>query len=156
MALTSPPAAAPSRVPSGARSNTTRHLSANAASWLLLRKPRPDTIGQKRLRANFAGGYGMMLGTAAAGYAGGSFLAPAIGFDEEMSRVQALTRLNKDSSQMGICARRLKNSVQKLHLLHEMLPVAGVSCNGWLYSRSYSGCIAWRSEYGAGWRHGSW
>lgn len=46
-------------------------------------------------------GMGMMLGTAAAGYAGGSFLAPAIGFDEEMSRVQALTRLNKDSSQMG-------------------------------------------------------
>lgn len=55
-----------------------------------------ETAGKLR-----GAGMGMMLGTAAAGYAGGSFLAPAIGFDEEMSRVQALTRLNKDSSQMG-------------------------------------------------------
>lgn len=54
-----------------------------------------ETAGKLR-----GAGMGMMLGTAAAGYAGGSFLAPAIGFDEEMSRVQALTRLNKDSSQM--------------------------------------------------------
>ncbi|EGG1131264.1 phage tail tape measure protein [Escherichia coli] len=55
-----------------------------------------ETAGKLR-----GAGMGMMLGTAAAGYAGGSFLAPAIGFDEDMSRVQALTRLNKDSSQMG-------------------------------------------------------
>lgn len=55
-----------------------------------------ETAGKLR-----GAGMGMMLGTAAAGYAGGSFLAPAIGFDEEMSRVQALTRLNKDSSQLA-------------------------------------------------------
>ena len=55
-----------------------------------------ETAGKLR-----GAGMWVMLGTAAAGYAGGSFLAPAIGFDEEMSRVQALTRLNKDSSQMG-------------------------------------------------------
>ncbi|WP_159308345.1 phage tail tape measure protein, partial [Klebsiella pneumoniae] len=46
-------------------------------------------------------GMGMTLGAAATGYAVGSFLAPAVGFDEEMSRVQALTRLNKNSSQLA-------------------------------------------------------
>lgn len=38
-----------------------------------------------------------VAGTAAAGYAAGRFLAPAVGFDEEMSRVGALTRLDKNS-----------------------------------------------------------
>ena len=46
-------------------------------------------------------GMGMTLGAAATGYAAGSFLAPAVGFDEEMSRVQALTRLSKNSSQLA-------------------------------------------------------
>ncbi|CAI0716659.1 phage tail tape measure protein, TP901 family, core region [Serratia liquefaciens] len=46
-------------------------------------------------------GMGMALGAGAAGYAGGTFLAPAVGFDEEMSRVQALTRLDKSSSQLA-------------------------------------------------------
>lgn len=47
------------------------------------------------------GGTMAMAGAGAAGYAGGRFLAPAIGFDEEMSRVQALTRLNKGDSQLA-------------------------------------------------------
>ncbi|UJD79810.1 phage tail tape measure protein [Serratia rubidaea] len=46
-------------------------------------------------------GVGMMAGGAAAGYAGGRFLAPAVGFDAEMSRVQALTRLDKDSGELA-------------------------------------------------------
>lgn len=55
-----------------------------------------ETAGKLR-----SAGMGMTLGAAAAGYAGGSFLAPAVGFDEEMSRVQALTRLNKGDSQLA-------------------------------------------------------
>ncbi|WP_380198253.1 phage tail tape measure protein [Klebsiella pneumoniae] len=55
-----------------------------------------DTAGKLR-----GAGMGMTLGAAATGYAAGSFLAPAVGFDEEMSRVQALTRLNKNSSQLA-------------------------------------------------------
>lgn len=55
-----------------------------------------DTAGKLR-----GSGMGMALGSAAAGYAGGRFLAPAVGFDAEMSRVQALTRLDKNSSQLG-------------------------------------------------------
>ncbi|WP_154912182.1 phage tail tape measure protein [Klebsiella michiganensis] len=55
-----------------------------------------ETVGKLR-----GAGMGMTLGATAAGYAGGSFLAPAVGFDEEMSRVQALTRLNKGDSQLA-------------------------------------------------------
>ncbi|HHR0987288.1 TPA: phage tail tape measure protein [Klebsiella oxytoca] len=55
-----------------------------------------ETAGKLR-----SAGMGMTLGATAAGYAGGSFLAPAVGFDEEMSRVQALTRLNKGDSQLA-------------------------------------------------------
>lgn len=55
-----------------------------------------ETAGKLR-----GAGMGMTLGATAAGYAGGSFLAPAVGFDEEMSRVQALTRLNKGDSQLA-------------------------------------------------------
>ncbi|WP_080964510.1 phage tail tape measure protein [Pluralibacter gergoviae] len=62
-----------------------------------------ETAG--KLRSN---GMGMTLGAAAAGYAGGSFLAPAVGFDEEMSRVQALTRLNKDSTQLAALREQAK------------------------------------------------
>ncbi|HBW0853329.1 phage tail tape measure protein [Klebsiella variicola] len=41
------------------------------------------------------GGTMAVAGAAAAGYAGGSFLAPAVGFDTDMSRVMALTRMDK-------------------------------------------------------------
>lgn len=55
-----------------------------------------DTAGKLR-----GSGMGMALGATVAGYSGGRFLAPAVGFDAEMSRVQALTRLDKNSSQLG-------------------------------------------------------
>ncbi|UUE36563.1 phage tail tape measure protein [Pectobacterium aroidearum] len=53
-------------------------------------------------------GTGATIGAAAAGYAGGRFLAPAVGFDEEMSRVQALTRLDKGDAQMGALRAQAK------------------------------------------------
>lgn len=55
-----------------------------------------DTAGKLR-----GAGMGMVAGASVAGYTGGRFLAPAVGFDAEMSRVQALTRLDKNSSQLG-------------------------------------------------------
>ncbi|MEZ7213864.1 phage tail tape measure protein [Klebsiella spallanzanii] len=56
----------------------------------------------KETGARLRGGGTMAIaGAAAAGYTGGRFLAPAVGFDEEMSRVQALTRLNKGDSQLA-------------------------------------------------------
>ncbi|MCD9952912.1 phage tail tape measure protein [Klebsiella variicola subsp. variicola] len=54
------------------------------------------------------GGTMAVAGAAAAGYAGGRFLAPAVGFDEEMSRVQALTRLDKGDSQLAALRAQAK------------------------------------------------
>lgn len=39
-------------------------------------------------------GMGMVAGASVAGYAEGRFLSPAVGFDQDMSRVQALTRID--------------------------------------------------------------
>lgn len=41
------------------------------------------------------GGTAALAGAAAAGYASGRFLSPAVGFDTDMSRVMALTRMDK-------------------------------------------------------------
>lgn len=49
-----------------------------------------------------------IAGAAAAGYTGGRFLAPVVGFDEEMSRVQALTRLDKGDSQLAALRAQAK------------------------------------------------
>ncbi len=54
------------------------------------------------------GGTMAIAGAAAAGYTGGRFLAPAVGFDEEMSRVQALTRLDKGDSQLAALRAQAK------------------------------------------------
>ncbi|HDT6599238.1 TPA: phage tail tape measure protein [Raoultella ornithinolytica] len=54
------------------------------------------------------GGTMAIAGAGAAGYAGGRFLAPAVGFDEEMSRVQALTRLDKGDSQLAALRAQAK------------------------------------------------
>ncbi|MEG7607409.1 phage tail tape measure protein [Citrobacter braakii] len=62
-----------------------------------------ETAGKLR-----GAGMGMMLGTAAAGYAGGRFLAPALSFDKEMSRVQALTRIDKSSSEFTALREQAK------------------------------------------------
>lgn len=53
-----------------------------------------ETVGKLKT------GGALAIGTAAAGgYAAGRFLQPAIGFGKEMSRVQALTRIDKNSPQ---------------------------------------------------------
>ncbi|HDH0806932.1 TPA: phage tail tape measure protein [Klebsiella variicola subsp. variicola] len=53
----------------------------------------------KETSAKLRGGGTMAAaGAVAAGYAGGSFLAPAVGFDTDMSRVMALTRMDKGDS----------------------------------------------------------
>ncbi|WP_422881188.1 phage tail tape measure protein [Pantoea agglomerans] len=49
-----------------------------------------------------------MAGGAAAGYAAGRFLAPAVGFGAEMSRVQALTRLDKNDDQLSALRQQAK------------------------------------------------
>lgn len=54
------------------------------------------------------GGTMAVAGAAAAGYASGRFLAPAVGFDEEISRVQALTRLDKGDSQLAALRAQAK------------------------------------------------
>lgn len=46
--------------------------------------------------------------SAGAGYAAGRFLAPAVGFDEEMSRVGALTRLDKGDEQFATLRAQAK------------------------------------------------
>lgn len=46
--------------------------------------------------------------SAGAGYAAGRFLAPAVGFDEEMSRVGALTRLDKGDEQLAVLRAQAK------------------------------------------------
>ncbi|WP_103572470.1 phage tail tape measure protein [Escherichia coli] len=54
----------------------------------------PETAGKLKT------GGALAIGAAAAGgYAAGRFLQPAIGFGKEMSRVQALTRIDKNSPQ---------------------------------------------------------
>ncbi|WGL54594.1 phage tail tape measure protein [Kluyvera intermedia] len=51
----------------------------------------------------------MAIGASAgAGYAAGRFLAPAVGFDEEMSRVGALTRLDKGDEQFAAMRAQAK------------------------------------------------
>lgn len=49
-----------------------------------------------------------VAGSAGAGYAAGRFLAPAVGFDEEMSRVGALARLDKNSEQYAALRTQAK------------------------------------------------
>lgn len=54
-------------------------------------------------------GGAMAVGASAgAGYAAGRFLAPAVGFDEEMSRVGALTRLDKGDEQFDALRAQAK------------------------------------------------
>lgn len=70
-------------------------------------RARHDRLQQTagRLRG---GGTMAVAGAAAAGYAGGRFLAPAVGFDAEMSRVQALTRLDKGDAQLAALRAQAK------------------------------------------------
>lgn len=54
------------------------------------------------------GGTMAVAGATAAGYAGARFLSPALSFDKEMSRVQALTRIDKKSSDFSVLREQAK------------------------------------------------
>lgn len=54
------------------------------------------------------GGTMTVAGATAAGYAGARFLSPALSFDKEMSRVQALTRIDKKSSDFSALREQAK------------------------------------------------
>ncbi|MCS2168138.1 phage tail tape measure protein [Scandinavium manionii] len=56
------------------------------------------------------GGATAVAGATAAGYVAGRFLSPAVGFDREMSRVQALTRIDKSSADFSA----LRDQAKKL------------------------------------------
>lgn len=68
------------------------------------RYDRTQQTAQKRRN----GGIMAVAGATAGGYMGGRFLAPAVGFDEEMSRVQALTRLDKNDQHMSALRAQAK------------------------------------------------
>ena len=68
-----------------------------------------ETAGKLR-----SAGMGMTLGAAAAGYAGGSFLARLrLGLMKKCRAMQALTELNKGDSQLAALRAQAKNSVLK-------------------------------------------
>ena len=54
------------------------------------------------------GGTMAVAGATAAGYVAGRFLSPAVGFDREMSRVQALTRIDKSSADFSALREQAK------------------------------------------------
>ncbi|WP_271044698.1 phage tail tape measure protein [Klebsiella pneumoniae] len=54
------------------------------------------------------GGTMAMAGAAVAGYASGRFLSPAVGFDTDMSRVMALTRMDKGDSRFTVLREQAK------------------------------------------------
>lgn len=65
--------------------------------------------GAQQMAGKLRSGGVIALGTAtAAGYGAGRFLSPAVGFDEEMSNVQALTRLDKGDSQLAALRSQAK------------------------------------------------
>ena len=65
--------------------------------------------GAQQMAGKLRSGGAIALGTAtAAGYGAGRFLSPAVGFDEEMSNVQALTRLDKGDSQLAALRSQAK------------------------------------------------
>ncbi|XXD10026.1 phage tail tape measure protein [Klebsiella sp. R445] len=67
--------------------------------------------GAQQTAGKLRSGGAMAVATAtAAGYGAGRFLSPAVGFDEEMSNVQALTRLDKGDSQLAA----LRDQAKKL------------------------------------------
>ena len=65
--------------------------------------------GAQQMAGKLRTGGALAVGTAtAAGYGAGRFLSPAVGFDEEMSNVQALTRLDKGDSQLAALRAQAK------------------------------------------------
>ncbi|EHW29630.1 phage tail tape measure protein, TP901 family, core region [Escherichia coli DEC8E] len=81
-------------------------------------------------------GGALAIGAAAAGgYAAGRFLQPAIGFGKEMSRVQALTRIDQNSPQFkALREQALKLGSETQFTAGDAASGQAFLANGWLHS----------------------
>ncbi|EIF0348827.1 phage tail tape measure protein [Salmonella enterica] len=87
--------------------NRTLERERQALARVTQARSRYDRLQQTAGKLRGAGG--VALGTTAgAGYAAGRFLAPAVGFDREMSRVGALTRIDKTDPQFAALREQAK------------------------------------------------
>lgn len=87
--------------------NQTLERERQALARVTQARSRYDRLQQTAGKLRGAGG--VALGTAAgAGYVAGRFLAPAVGFDREMSRVGALTRIDKSDPQFAALREQAK------------------------------------------------
>ncbi|EDA0233123.1 phage tail tape measure protein [Salmonella enterica] len=87
--------------------NRTLERERQALARVTQARSRYERLQQTAGKLRGAGG--VALGTAAgAGYAAGRFLAPAVGFDREMSRVGALTRIDKSDPQFAALREQAK------------------------------------------------
>ncbi len=95
-----PAVTTPFNRPYGEHSNTTTSWNANGRRWHVSRRHASNIPVLRRRRENLKRSDLRRVGTAAAGgYAAGRFLQPAVSFGKEMSRVRALTRIDKNSPQ---------------------------------------------------------
>ncbi|EBO4818050.1 phage tail tape measure protein [Salmonella enterica] len=87
--------------------NQTLERERQALARVTQARSRYERLQQTAGKLRGAGG--VALGTAAgAGYAAGRFLSPAVGFDREMSRVGALTRIDKTDPQFAALREQAK------------------------------------------------
>ncbi|MGF2651531.1 phage tail tape measure protein [Serratia marcescens] len=87
--------------------NRTLERERQALARVTQARSRYDRLQQTAGKLRGTGG--MALGaTAGAGYAAGRFLAPAVGFDREMARVGALTRIDKRDPQFAALREQAK------------------------------------------------
>ncbi|WP_430488842.1 phage tail tape measure protein [Salmonella enterica] len=87
--------------------NRTLERERQALARVTQARSRYERLQQTAGKLRGAGG--VALGTAAgAGYAAGRFLSPAVGFDREMSRVGALTRIDKADPQFAALREQAK------------------------------------------------
>lgn len=87
--------------------NQTLERERQALARVTQARSRYERLQQTAGKLRGAGG--VALGTAAgAGYAAGRFLAPVVGFDREMSRVGALTRIDKSDPQFAALREQAK------------------------------------------------
>ncbi len=86
-----------------------RSLEREKAQLAAVTQARKRYEGAQQMAGKLRTSGALAVGTAtAAGYGAGRFLSPAVGFDEEMSNVQALTRLDKNDSQLAALRAQAK------------------------------------------------
>ena len=86
-----------------------RSLEREKAQLAAVTQARKRYEGAQQMAGKLRTGGALAVGAAtAAGYGAGRFLSPAVGFDEEMSNVQALTRLDINDSQLAALRAQAK------------------------------------------------